>query len=126
MITYRNELGDELTYSVDEFLSHEDLHASCWSGCSGDWPGCRMGCPLFTDLSYRILKAEREYEKMSPYDPFSFMLNHYMSINDFNCYMEEFDTLDGTHWEIAVDVEKQLLEYLDQEPMAEAEYDQEF
>ncbi len=42
-------------------------------------------------------------------------LTHICSIDDNNCYVEEFDTLDGTYWEIAVNVEKQLLELLDEE-----------
>ena len=54
-----------------------------------------------------------------PYDPFNFMLNHLCSIDDNNCYVEEFDTLDETHWEIAVNVEKQLLELLDKETQSE-------
>ena len=52
---------------------------------------------------------------MPPHDPFSFMLNHYCSIDDNNCYVEEFDTLDGAHWEIAVDVADHLLDMLDEE-----------
>lgn len=45
----------------------------------------------------------------------TFMLNHTEDIDDRNFYVEEFDTLDGTHWEIAVDIEKQIQEYLDKE-----------
>lgn len=52
---------------------------------------------------------------MPPRDPFSFMLNHCCSIDDNNSYVEEFDTLDGVHWEIAVDVADHLPEMLDEE-----------
>ena len=31
-----------------------------------------------------------EYEKVPPYDPFNFMLNHLCSIDDNNCYVEEY------------------------------------
>ena len=41
--------------------------------------------------------------------------NHLCSIDDNNCYVEEFETLDGAHWEIAVNIEEQLLEFLDEE-----------
>ena len=58
---------------------------------------------------------QKRYETMPPHDPFSFMLNHYCSIDDNNCYVEEFDTLDGAHWEIAVDVADHLLDMLDEE-----------
>ena len=52
---------------------------------------------------------------MPPHDPFSFMLNHTEDIDAHNFYVEEFDTLDGTHWAIAVDIEKQIQDYLDKE-----------
>ena len=45
--------------------------------------------------------------------------NHLCSIDDNNCYVEEFETLDGAHWEIAVNIEEQLLEFLDEETQRE-------
>lgn len=53
---------------------------------------------------------------------YNFMLNHFCSIDDNNYYVEEFDTLDGAHWEIAVDMDGQLLDMLDEETKG-AEYE---
>ena len=61
----------------------------------------------------------RELEFIPPVDPFKFMLNHTAYIDDHNCYVEEFDTPKGTHWEIAVDIDQQLLEELDKEALSE-------
>ena len=44
------------------------------------------------------------------------MLNHTAAIDTENCYVEEFDTLDGPHWEIALDLNQHIQDYLDQEP----------
>lgn len=52
---------------------------------------------------------------MPPYDPFNFMLNRTESIDDQNFYVEEFDTLDGTHWAIALDIRQRLQDLLDLE-----------
>ena len=52
---------------------------------------------------------------MPPYDPFNFMLNHIKDIDERNYYVESFDTLDGTHWEISVDIGQQIQELLDEE-----------
>lgn len=116
-ITYQNELGEEFIYSTDTWEC--DPRAICWPSCSGDWPGCRASCRAFSVIQDKRYAEMAEYEKIPPYDPFSFMLNHLCSIDDNNCYVEEFDTLDGTHWEIAVNVEKQLLELLDEETQSE-------
>ena len=67
-----------------------------------------MNCPAFAQIANQMHAEKREYEKIPKYDPFSFMLRHTKDIDDHNCYVEEFDTLDGTHWEIAVDIEKQI------------------
>ena len=49
------------------------------------------------------------------HDPFNFMLNHTEDIDEQNFYVEKFDTLDGTHWEIALDIQQQIQEILDHE-----------
>ena len=43
------------------------------------------------------------------------MLNHTEDIDEQNFYVEKFDTLDGTHWEIALDIQQQIQEILDRE-----------
>jgi predicted lactoylglutathione lyase len=43
------------------------------------------------------------------------MLNHTEDIDEQNFYVEKFDTLDGTHWEIALDIQQQIQEILDHE-----------
>ena len=113
--TYRNELGEEYVHVVDCYGISDSmqLHACCWSGCSGDWPGCRSDCPLFTDLANEMLQKHREHERVDPPDPFNFMLNKTEGIDAHNCYVETFDTLDGTHWEIAVDISRQIMEQLE-------------
>lgn len=73
-----------------------------------------LTAPLFTGPVTEWVEEQKRYETMPPHDPFSFMLNHYCSIDDNNSYVEEFDTLDGVHWEIAVDVADHLLEMLDE------------
>ena len=116
-ITYRNEQGEEFIYITDGWGCGR--RAVCWPRCSGDWPGCKASCPALTELEEKWAAEEREYQKIPPLDPFNFMLNYLCSIDDNNCYVEEFDTLDGAHWEIAVNVEKQLLELLDEETQRE-------
>ena len=113
--TYRNERGEEHVHTIDSFGSYGDPRVFCWRGCSGDWPGCKRDCPLWNTVANDMLEMDRQREETPPYDPFSFMLNHTEDIDDRNFYVEEFDTLDGTHWEIAVDIEKQIQEYLDKE-----------
>ena len=118
LITYRNEAGEEHVHVADSWcvdLDSSILHTLCWRQCSGDWPGCKANCPLFTGPVTEWVEEQKRYETMPPHDPFSFMLNHYCSIDDNNCYVEEFDTLDGAHWEIAVDVADHLLDMLDEE-----------
>lgn len=73
------------------------------------------GCAVLITYRNEAGEEQKRYETMPPHDPFSFMLNHYCSIDDNNCCVEEFDTLDGAHWEIAVDVADQLLDMLDEE-----------
>ena len=122
-ITYQNELGEEFVYTTcDELMNseeHSGLRAMCWPRCSGDWPGCRAGCCAYNAMLEMWSAQEKEYSTMPPMDPFSFMLNHYCSIDDNNYYVEEFDTLDGAHWEIAIDVDEQLLDMLDEETKGE-------
>ena len=113
--TYRNELGEEHVHVIEGFYDYGNPRACCWKGCSGDWPGCKMTCPAFSQVAEQMVAQQREYEKMPPYDPFNFMLNHTKDIDDHNYYVETFDTLDGTHWEISVDIEQQLLDQLDEE-----------
>lgn len=122
---YRNEVGEEHVHTVSDVVSFEDssygnLRSCCWSGCSGDWPGCKMTCLLFGDVADKRMQERKEQEEIEPLDPFSFMLNHTCNIDNANCYVEEFDTLDGVHWSIAVDIEKQILDFLDQETETEA------
>ncbi len=115
VITYENERGEEHVHSTCFFLvdiTGSDGHSLCWNQCSGDWPGCRNSCPLFTGPVADWIAREKEFEFMPPYDPFSFMLNHHCEIDDHNYYVESFDTLDGTHWEIAVDVDDKLLDLM--------------
>ena len=117
-ITYRNELGEEYVHVADGFgvdLSSSSVHSLCWSKCSGDWPGCKMICPLFTGPMEEKAAERKRFEIVPPYDPFNFMLNWDCDLDDNNCYVESFDTLDGTHWEIAVDVSDQVLRLLDEE-----------
>jgi len=113
--TYRNELGEEHIHVIDDFYDYWNPRSGCWSGCSGDWPGCRMTCPAFAQIADEMQAEKREYEKKPKYDPFSFMLHHTKDIDDHNCYVEEFDTLDGAHWEISVDIEQKIQDRLDQE-----------
>ena len=77
--------------------------------------GAALTAPLFTGPVTEWVEEQKRCETMPPRDPFSFMLNHYCSIDDNNSYVEEFDTLDGVHWEIAVDVADHLPEMLDEE-----------
>ena len=117
-ITYRNELGEEYIHVADDFgvdLSSSSVHSLCWPKCSGDWPGCRMNCPLFNGPVQEEAAERKRFEIVPPYDPFNFMLNRDWDLDDNNCYVESFDTLDGTHWEIAVDVSDQVLQLLDEE-----------
>ena len=74
-----------------------------------------MTCPSFAQVAEQIRAEVREWEKMPPYDPFNFMLNRTESIDDQNFYVEEFDTLDGTHWAIALDIRQRLQDLLDLE-----------
>ena len=115
-VWYANNLGEEHVHATDFGnldIRENSLHSLCWSQCSGDWPGCKMDCPLFTGPINGLLATWKEYEKLPPPDPFSFLLNHNCDIDDNNFYVEKFDTLDGTHWEIAVDVGDQFLDLLD-------------
>ncbi len=117
-VIYENELGEEhihLADTADLYSDGRSLHVLCWSGCSGDWPGCRKGC-VFMEACLEYAAAEhRELEFVPPVDPFKIMLNHTRYIDEHNCYVEEFDTPKGTHWEIAVDIDQPLLEELDKE-----------
>ena len=36
-------------------------------------------------------------------------------VDEHNCYVERFDTLDGVHWEISVDIEQKIIDGLDRE-----------
>ena len=77
-----------------------------------------MICPAFAQIANEMQSERHKYEKMPKYDPFSFMLHHTKDIDDTNCYVEEFDTLDGVHWEISVDIEQRILDGLDMEDEA--------
>ena len=87
-ITYQNELGEEFVYTTcDELMNseeHSGLHAICWPRCCGDWPGCRSGCCAYNALMETWAAQEKAYCAMPPMDPFSFMLNHFCSIDDNN------------------------------------------
>ena len=48
LICYRNERGDEHVHSAECWGNEDNPHSLCWNGCSGDWPGCKADCPLFT------------------------------------------------------------------------------
>ena len=59
-ISYQNERGDEyvhLAEPMDWYFNQDNPHSLCWGGCSGDWPGCRAGCPLFAVLT-DLMKSE--------------------------------------------------------------------
>ena len=114
-IVYKNELDEEYVHAIDAFFENGNPRARCWNRCSGDWPGCRMTCPAFAQVAEQIRAEVREWEKMPPYDPFNFMLNRTESIDDQNFYVEEFDTLDGAHWAIALDIRQRLQDLLDLE-----------
>ena len=116
-ITYQNEEGEEFIYTIDDWEC--SAHTVCWPRCSGDWPGCKASCPAFAELEKEWAEEEKQYRRIPPYDPFNFMLNYEAFIDDNNCYVEAFDTLDGVHWEIAVNIEDWLLEYLDEETQSE-------
>lgn len=121
-ITYKNEHGEEHIHVAESWgidIDSSIMHTLCWNRCSGDWPGCRNKCPLFTGPVAKMAAQQKRYETMPPRDPFSFMLNHYCSIDDNNCYVEQFDTLDGAHWEIAINVDEQLLDMMDEEIQGE-------
>ena len=119
--TYRNEIGEEYVHAVsDAFVSFEgdsygNLRTCCWCGCSGDWPGCKTTCPLFGDIADKRVRSRKESEEIGPIDPFCFKLNHTCEIDKNNCYVEAFDTMDGAHWAIAVDIERQILDFIDWE-----------
>lgn len=111
-ITYRNELGEEYVDSSD----YCGKRFFCWEGCSGERPVCRWTCPVCnrrpsTSMIEDYVRSERNIE----YDPFLFLEHHECFIDDNNLYVEQFETLDGVQWEIAVDVDGQLLDMLDDE-----------
>ena len=116
-ITYRNELGEEFVYATD----HCQSHTICWPKCIGDWPGCRAGCQAFNSLQNKWNDQMKKARVMPEYDQFSFILHHKCFIDDNNLYVEQFETLDGVQWEIAVDIEKQLLDMLDRETQDEGD-----
>ncbi len=116
---YRNELGEEHVHVIEGFFNYGNTRAYCWQGCSGDWPGCRMTCPAFAQAADQMMEEQRKSQRMPPYDPFSFMLNRTEEIDASNFYVEQFDTLDGIHWEIALDLEQQILETLEEESQAQ-------
>ena len=112
-ITYRNELGEEFLYST-EYCSFSSRKL-CWKHCCGDWPACMAACPAIK-LIWEEEEAERKSAKpVQSDDPFNFILNHNCYIDDNNYYVEEFDTLDGAHWEIALDINEQIQRTLDEE-----------
>ena len=113
--TYRNELGEEHIHVIEGFYDFGNPRAFCWKECSGDWPGCRRACPAFAQAAEQMLDQQLKFETIPPFDPFNFMLNHTMDIDDHNYYVETFDTLDGKHWEIALDIEQKIQKYLDRE-----------
>ena len=61
------------------------------------------------------MSERRRHEIVPPVDPFGFILNRDCTIDDDNFYIESFDTVDGAHWEIALDVSVQILQYLDEQ-----------
>jgi len=113
--TYHNKLGEEHVHTICRFFEYGSPRSFCWDGCRGDWPACKRDCLLLNTVANDMLEMERKHEKMPPYDPFNFMLNHTKDIDDHNYYVETFDTLDGTHWEISVDIERQILDHLDED-----------
>lgn len=121
--TYCNELGEEHVHLADGVEAYGNPRACCWSGCSGDWPGCKVSCLLFEEIANEMLEERKEHERISEPDPFSFMLNKSCDIDENNFYVETFDTLDGTHWEIAVDIGAQILNYPDEEGREDPNFD---
>ena len=112
-ITYRNECGEEYVHVTDACGSN--LHSTCWKNCYGDWPGCKKDCQIFASIMEEQAAARKQLEQIPELDPFSFLLNWECFFDDHNCYVEAFDTLNGAHWEIAVDVDHRLLELLDED-----------
>ena len=111
-ITYRNELGEEYV----DLSNCCGKGFFCWEGCSGEWPVCMWTCPVCnrhtsTSMIEDYARSERDIE----YDPFLFLEHHECFIDDNNLYVEQFETLDGIQWEIAVDVGEHLLDMLDDE-----------
>lgn len=49
-ICYRNERDEEYVHLADPMDWYYNPHALCWGACSGDWPGCKAGCPVFAAL----------------------------------------------------------------------------
>lgn len=118
LIHYRNKSREEYIHTADpaelDFWDGNP-HRLCWSSCSGDWPGCKTGCPLIAEYYESIVSERRRHEIVPPVDPFGFILNRDCTIDDDNFYIESFDTVDGAHWEIALDVSAQILQYLDEQ-----------
>ena len=66
-IYYTNDLGEEHVHVTDSWgldIRENSLRSLCWAQCSGDWPGCKMECPLFTGPVNELLTEWREYEKV--------------------------------------------------------------
>ena len=110
-ITYRNEEGEEYLHVTDSYGGA----IRCWRGCSGEWPACRRGCLIFdTARSTGLTEAYLRSARCPGFDPFDHPQHRESFIDDNNLYVERFETLDGVRWEIAVDVDEQLLEMLDE------------
>ena len=77
-------------------------------------------CPLITEYYESVVTERRRHETVPPVDSFSYILNHDCTIDDDNFYVESFDTIDGTRWEIALDVSAQILQYLDEQTAEES------
>ena len=81
LITYRNEAGEEHVHVADSWgvdLDSSIFHTLCWRQCSGDWPGCKSNCPLFTGPVTEWFEEQKRYETMPLHDPFSFIQNQFL------------------------------------------------
>ena len=111
-VIYRNEQGEEYLHVSDSY----GTSFSCWEGCSGEWPACKWDYPIYNrHRSKSILEDYIRRENNPDYNPFDSLQHHECFIDDNNLYVEQFETLDGAQWEIAVDVGEQLLDMLDDE-----------
>ena len=104
-VTYRNDQGEEyvdITDSYGKFIR-------CWPGCGGEWPACKHSCPVWNHRTAKCMIEDYLLRESHPgYDPFDAIRLRARFIDEDNeRYVEQFETLDGIQWEIAVDLDAQ-------------------